>query len=212
MAAHSRAVVPVLGGISGSTKTICIGCGGLIARGNRVHPAVKTKHESSAVCVLVYVFRDLVVRWSQEACLVIPAFDAAVEDVVWADRERVWIKLFFALVIQAQKQSVHGIATDLGDDERCVVDHHCDLVPADGNLVLTFRGALEVLAEEQVDTTILDDFVVGVPPAVFAETDFPRWVDCPESCFSHMRYLVRVGLSIMMVTGPSLVSCTAMLA
>lgn len=104
------------------------------------------------------------------------------------------------------------IATDLGHDKRRVVDDNSDLVPTDGDLVVALWGSVDMLAEEHIDAAVLDDLVVGVPPAVFAETDLPCWVDCPESCFCHTRYLVRVGLSIMMVTGPSFTSCTAMLA
>lgn len=105
-----------------------------------------------------------------------------------------------------------GVATHLGDDKGDIVDNDNDLVPTDSDFVLALGSSVDMLAKEQIDAAVLNTLVVGVPPAVFAETDLPCRVDCPKSCFGHMRYLVRVGLSMMMVTGPSLTSRTAMLA
>ena len=40
-------------------------------------------------------------------------------------------------------------------------------------------------ADQDIDATVLDTFVIGVPPPVFAETNFSCGINRPESGFWH---------------------------
>jgi hypothetical protein len=112
-------------------------------------------------------------------------FDAAIEDVLLANGQCLRLKHFFAFIVEAERKPVLGIATDPRDDIRRIVDFHGDAIPANGDFVDTFGSFAQMLAKQHVDAAVVDTFVVGVPPAIFAKTNFSRGINRPESGFWH---------------------------
>src|SRR5262245_4616624 len=123
VATQSRPIEPVFCGISGATSTTCTGSA------ERDAPAADRQHESAVTGD--GVAEELVVRRTQESGLVTAALYATVEDVLGADPERRGIERLRRLVVEPHGEAARGIAVDLDDDPRRVLDHHGSAILAE---------------------------------------------------------------------------------
>src|SRR5512143_4284991 len=106
VAAHSRAMLPVLGGISGCTRTTRRPAPGLAAA-NREAPCRGLEDEPAAV--RGDAVGELVVGGTQEAGPLAAVLDAAVQDLVGADGQGVGIEGLARLVVEVDPGRAGGI-------------------------------------------------------------------------------------------------------
>src|SRR5262249_44467950 len=147
VAAHSRATLPVFGGISGATRTTCsAGAGSPVS--NRVR-GTATAQEEAAWRGLLDERTQLVVRRPQEARPLAAPFDGAIEHVAGADGEGVWFEPLRRAVVEVDRQRLVTIGVHGNDGIRRIFDLHIRMVPfIDPDLVSAGRFAAQIVAEE----------------------------------------------------------------
>src|SRR5215470_8200428 len=107
-------MLPVLGGISGCTRTTC-NAGWESALANGVIATRQVADERSQPG-RDHVLGDLVVRRAQEARRFAVLFDDAVQDMVVPDAQRARVERFAAAVVELDPQRAVGGELGRGDD------------------------------------------------------------------------------------------------
>ena len=218
VAAQSRAMLPVLGGISGCTRTTC-SAGRASSAGNGVVAARQPEDEAARAWRGRCAGRAGSTPRAGSAPARLPCFtrqystsSAPTRSVRGSRRSRL-----------RSLSSSHDAAVDVelgaGDDVRRVVDDDRRLLVGDAQHVAAVGAGAARAARTDRRCAVGDQLAVGVPAAVATEADLAV-LDGVEAGSGHLitrggsvrLALVPVRIRAVCVTGPSLTRLTAMWA